>query len=300
MPEFLALGTFDGVHLGHREIIKTTVREAIANGCKSRIIFFALPPKFYFSGEKENFLITLPKEREKLIESLRADFTESIIFDSFIAQTSAEEFFKHVLLEKYNAKGIAVGPDFTFGKNREGNKLFLENECKKNNIIFLKIPFLKYNEHKISSSLIRNYLFAGKITEANSCLGYNYFFSGTIKRGAGIGRQLGFPTANMSVKPLKIIPPGIFTAHAYVCNEKYNAVLSIGKRPTLNTLSGRLIPEVHILDFNKNIYEKEMRIELLDFIRGEKKFSSKDELVSQIQQDKQFAVDYFNNKNRVK
>jgi riboflavin kinase/FMN adenylyltransferase len=272
---FLAIGTFDGVHLGHRKIIKAAVREALRRGLKSRIVYFPFPPKFFFSGEAEGCLITLPEEREKLLCDLRPDGVEAVPFDKALSSMSADAFFNGLLLGKYKAGGLCVGPDFAVGKGREGHLDFLREASKAAGIAFKSVAFAKRGGHRISSSLIRSHLREGAVEEANRCLGWAYTASGPVIRGAGLGRKLGFPTANVGVHPSKILPPGIFAAKVKVGHETFNAVLSVGRRPTVNTLGGRVILEAHILDFSRMIYGKKVEVTFLKHLRPERKFNSR-------------------------
>lgn len=293
MLNFLAIGTFDGVHLGHRKIIKTAIREALCRGLKSRIVYFPFPPKFFFSGETEGCLITLPEERERLIADLRPDEVEALPFDKALSSMSADAFFTGLLLGKFKVGGLCVGPDFAVGKGREGHLDFLRGASKEAGIAFKSVAFATRGGHRISSSLIRSHLREGAVEEANRCLGWNYIASGPVIKGAGLGRKLGFPTANVGVHPSKILPPGIFAAKVKVGHESHNAVLSVGRRPTVNTLGGRVILEAHILDFSRMIYGKKVEVTFLKHLRPERKFNSRDSLVAHINADIATARKFF-------
>lgn len=287
------MGTFDGVHLGHRRIIRAAVREALRRGLKSRIVYFPFPPKFFFSGESENCLITLPAERARLIEDLRPDIAEPLAFDRELSLMPAGEFFSSMVLGRFNAAGLCVGPDFAVGKGREGHIAYLRAASAAAGIAFKAVAFSRRGGHRISSSLIRSHLRAGAVGEANRCLGWEYFASGPVIKGAGIGRKLGFPTANVGVAPAKILPPGIFAARAHVGRETFNAVLNVGRRPTVASLEGRMILEAHLLDFSRTIYGKDLRVTFLKHIRPERKFSSRQSLVRHIREDIAAARRYF-------
>jgi len=254
MLNFLTIGTYDGVHLGHRRIILAAVCEALRRGMRSRVVYFPVPPKFFFSGEAGNCLITLPGERERLILGLRPDSVEALPFDAALSSMDAADFFREMVLGRFAAGGLCVGPDFAVGRGREGHLAFLRSASREAGIAFRSMPFATRGGHKISSSLIRAHLRAGAVQEANACLGWNYSVSGPVIKGAGLGRKLGFPTANIGADPAKILPPGIFAARVKVEHESFNAVLSVGRRPTVNTLGGRMILEAHLLDFSRMIY----------------------------------------------
>ncbi len=285
MLNFVAIGSFDGVHRGHRRIIRAAIREALRRGMESRVVYFPFPPKFFFSGETTDCLITLPEERERLIESLRPGLVEPLVFNNALSSMPAPDFFSRVVLERYKAGGLCVGPDFAVGRGREGHADFLRRACAESGIAFRAVPFTRRGGHKISSSLIRSHLRAGAVEEANVCLGWEYSVSGPVIKGAGLGRKLGFPTANVGAHPAKILPPGIFAARVRVGRETFGAVLSVGRRPTLNTLGGRMLLEAHILDFSRDIYGRTVEVTFLKHIRAERRFSSKEALVEHIRSD---------------
>jgi riboflavin kinase/FMN adenylyltransferase len=290
---FVAIGTFDGVHLGHRRILRAAVREALRRGMRSRVVYFPLPPKFFFSKETGNCLITLPEEREALLESLRPGFVEPLAFDQALSAMPAADFFSRVVLDRLQAGGLCVGPDFAVGRGREGHLDFLKAASRQAGIAFKAVPFSRRGGHKISSSLIRAHLRAGAVEEANACLGWTYTVSGPVIKGAGLGRQLGYPTANVGAHPAKILPPGIFAARVKVGREVFNAVLSVGSRPTVNTLGGKMILEAHLLDFSRMIYGKTVEVSFLKHLRPERKFASKESLIKHIQDDIVVARRYF-------
>lgn len=293
MLNFVTIGTFDGVHRGHRRIIRTAVREALRRGMASHVTYFPLPPKFFFSGETGNCLITLPEERERLIESLRPDVVAPLVFNKALCSMPAADFFSRVVLDRSRAGGLCVGPDFAVGRGREGHLDFLRAASREAGIVFKAVPFTRRGGHKISSSLIRAHLREGKIAEANFCLGWEYSVSGPVVKGAGLGRKLGYPTANIGAHPAKILPPGIFAARVRVGHGLHNAVLSVGVRPTVNALGGKMVLEAHILDFSGMLYGKNLEVTFLEHIRPERKFASKESLVRHIAGDIAAARQYF-------
>ncbi|HBA60659.1 MAG TPA: riboflavin biosynthesis protein RibF [Elusimicrobia bacterium] len=293
MQNFLTIGTYDGVHLGHRKIIRTAMREALKRGMKSRVVYFPVPPKFFFSGEKTNCLITLPAEREKLLSDLRPDGVEALPFDRKLASMHAGDFFQDLVVGRFGAGGLCVGPDFAVGKGREGHLDFLREACMASGMYFKSVNFARRLGHKISSSLIRAHLRAGAVEEANICLGWAYSASGPVIKGAGIGRQIGFPTANVGVHPAKILPPGIFASRVKVDGESFNAVLNVGKRPTVESLGSKVVLEAHLLDFSRMIYGKTLEVTFLRHIRPERKFSSRESLIEHIKSDIAAARKFF-------
>jgi riboflavin kinase/FMN adenylyltransferase len=293
MSSYLTIGTYDGVHLGHQKIIKTLIRESLKRGLASALAYFPLPPRLFFSNETENCLITLPGEREELIRRLRVEHITEVPFDSVLAEMSAEKFFNNIILKAHGAAGLCVGQDFAFGKGRRGSIEFLRRHCAAAGIRFKAMSFVTFGGHKISSSLIRTFLRNGRVEEANKCLGWNYSASGKVIRGAGLGRRLGFPTANIAVHPAKILPPGIFAAKVRLDKEVFYGVVNVGRRPTVDSLGGRLLLEVHILDFDRDIYGRRLETEFLRHLRPEHKFGSKEALQRQILQDIRIARKYF-------
>ncbi len=293
MPDFVAIGSFDGVHRGHRRMIRAAMREALRAGMRSRVVYFPVPPKFFFSGESENCLITLPEERERLIASLRPDVVEPLPFTREVSLMSAHEFFSEMVLGRYRAGGLCVGPDFAVGRGREGHLSFLREACWREGVALRKVPFSMRGGHRISSSLIRAHLRAGAVEEANVCLGWDYSVSGPVIRGAGLGRKLGFPTANVGADPAKILPPGIFAATVKAAGGVHRAVVNVGRRPTLDTLGSRVILEAHILDFSRSIYGRAIEVTFLKHLRPERRFGSKESLVRHIRSDIAAAGRFF-------
>jgi riboflavin kinase / FMN adenylyltransferase len=285
MPHFLAIGSFDGVHLGHRRLLRAAVRGALKLGLPCRVLYFPRPPKFFFSGENENCLITLPAEREALLRSLGPDQVAPLEFGGAFSRLSAGEFFEGLVRKGLMAGGLCVGPDFAVGRGREGHSAFLRRACRGAGIAFRTVPFALLGGHRVSSSRVRALLRAGAVEEANACLGWNYSASGPVVRGAGLGRKLGFPTANIAVDSAKILPPGIFAARVRVSGGIHDAVLNVGRRPTVGTLGGRLILEAHLLDFSRDIYGEEMAVTFLRHLRPERRFGSKEALIAHITAD---------------
>ena len=204
----------------------------------------------------------------------------------------AETFLAEYLVKCRNAGGIAAGEDFSFGKNRECDISGLERLCRRYGLLFIKQDFMLYGGKKISSSLIREMLTVGQTENAAACLGRYYSISGTVEHGAGIGRTMGFPTANIAVPKEKLLPSGVYAAITEACGTKYPSVAVIGHRPTLNTLGCRIITESHLIGFSGDLYGKYVSLELCGKLRDERKFSSKDELMRQIAADKAAAEEY--------
>ena len=297
MKNFIILGTFDGVHIGHRALIQSAMAMAKTHDMRRLVLYFTFPPKFYFTGIKENCLLTAADEKQSLIEQCGCDSAEPLEFTAELAKMPAETFFAEYLVKCRNAGGIAAGADFSFGKNRECDILGLERLCHKYGLHFVKQDFMLHNGKKISSSLIRQMLSAGQAENAAACLGRHYSISGTVEHGAGIGRTMGFPTANIAAPKEKLLPPGVYAAITETLGAAYPSVAVIGCRPTLETLGCRIITESHLIGFSGDLYGKYVNLELCGKLRDERKFSSKDELIKQIADDKAAAEEYFNSLN---
>ncbi|HOW90328.1 MAG TPA: riboflavin biosynthesis protein RibF, partial [Elusimicrobiales bacterium] len=279
MPCYLTIGTYDGVHLGHRKLIRALLRESLRSGMPSSLLYFPEPPKCLFSGETANFLITLPEEREALIRGLGVERVARFPFRSRLAGMSAESFFRSVIIGKQRAGGLCVGHDFAVGKGRLGNVEFLRRRCAESGLRFKTTPFASMGGHKISSSLIRTLLRAGHVEEAGARLGRNYSVSGPVVRGAGIGRGLGFPTANIGAHPAKILPPGVFAVRARL--EKgvvLCGVANVGRRPTVEGSDGRPLLEAHLFGCARDLYGLRLEVEFLKHLRSERRFGSREAL----------------------
>jgi len=286
MKNFITVGTFDGVHLGHREILRALAREAGELGLKSCAAYFPVPPKAVLSGKTAQSMLTLPAERERLIFNCGVDHAAPVEFTKELANESPEKFFAEVIIGKLHAGGLLAGQDFAFGKNRAGHVNWLRQKCAEKNISLAVMHFVKSGGHKISSSAIRAFLHAGKVSEAAALLGRNYTAKGMVIKGEGVGRKLGFPTANLAVDERKILPRGVFDARARLDGREFCAVANVGFRPTVNPVHAAApLCEVHILDFSRDIYGMELEVEFISLLRGETRFNSVAELTAAIRAD---------------
>ena len=200
---------------------------------------------------------------------------------------SAEKFFKNILLNKYNMGGLLIGADFALGKNRQAGSEWLKERCVQEKIPFEIVRFYKTGTQKISSSLIRKTLAGGDIERANLLLGRPYELTGKVVKGQQLGRQLGFPTANLDTGIYKVLPLGVFAVKVRVDKKFYDGFCNIGFRPTVNTINGSLpLVEVHIFDFDADIYGKNITIWFAEKLRNETKFTSLPALVAQLKKDR--------------
>jgi riboflavin kinase / FMN adenylyltransferase len=307
----ITIGTFDGVHSGHLQIIKQLKREAEINKGESVIITFDPHPRMVIhtpDGGKKNIqlLNTLP-EKIELLSKQQIDHLVVVPFTEEFSNQTAEDYISQFLVSNFQPKTIITGYDHRFGKNRSGDYKMLEKFQEEFNYKVKEIPAHILDHVTISSTRIRNALNSGEIAIANECLGYDYFFEGKVIEGNKLGRTLGFPTANLEIKDkTKLIPAdGIYAVNVSIGKEKatddlfisesfHHGMMSIGIRPTIGD-NKRMI-EVNIFDFNENIYGRILRVYVKYFLRKEEKFNSLEELKHQIEIDEINARKLFNNK----
>ncbi|GGB24073.1 bifunctional riboflavin kinase/FAD synthetase [Mucilaginibacter rubeus] len=283
----VTIGTFDGVHLGHRKIISGIKELAESTGGETVILTFFPHPRMILHPEDESLkLITTIAEKAELLERIGVDHLIITPFSRDFSNQSAESYIRDVLVNKIGTKKIVIGYDHRFGKDRQGGFEDLQRLSPVYGFDVVEIPEQDINEVAISSTRIRNALLSGDIHLANAFLGYPFFITGKVVRGDQIGRQLGYPTANIVVEEkYKLIPcDGIFAVTVIIADQKYKGMAYIGSRPTVNGLTRNI--EVNIFDFGEEIYNQTIRMEFHHYIRGDVKFSSLDELKVQLAQDK--------------
>lgn len=274
----IALGYFDGVHIGHRAVIKSAVDFAKKNNTKSAVITFSDHPYCYFKGVCPKYILTR-EEREKRIASLGIDYLYELNFEDF-ALLTAKEYLNNILINYFHPISISTGWNHNFGKNKSGNVNFLEEQAKNYNYKYFKIPPQKINNEIISSTKIRKLLSEGNIEKANLMLGQNFSIEGEIVKGNQIGRTIGFRTANLVYPPELIeLPYGVYAVDTIYGK----GIANFGIRPTINGSHTSL--EAHILNFEKDIYGEIINVNFNKMIRTEKKFPSLDALKKQINLD---------------
>jgi len=287
----ITLGTFDGIHLGHKEIIEAVVQKATEFGGRSLLITFSPHPRKVIPGGNKIKLLSTLSEKKKIIETFGMDNLLVIQFTKEFSQQTPEEFVDKYLINGIGVKEIVIGYDHHFGKGRGGDIEILKKKGEEIGFGVTAVPEYKIDDIIVSSTKIRKALIAGDIVNANKMLGRFYSFEGVVVPGDKRGRELGFPTANLLVENEdKLLPAtGIYAAECIVEEKKHNALLSIGSRPTFHE-AGEIIPEVYIIDFNKQIYNQTVRVNVVDRLRGEEKFSSAEELVKQMKNDKETGL----------
>ena len=289
-PTVATIGFFDGVHLGHRYLINQVKIAASQCGWCSSIITFPVHPRQVIQSDYQPSLLSSPEEKIELLASTGIDNCILLPFTRELSQLTAWEFMQ-LLYDKYKVRMLVIGYDHRFGHNRAET---FEDYCRygrKLGIHIMQATAYTQEQDKVSSSAIRRALLSGEVSTAMKYLGYNYFMQGTVVSGYQVGRKIGFPTANLQVDfPNKLIPAiGVYAVRVSVNGQNYKGMLNIGHRPTLNNGTNLSI-EVHILDFEGDIYQQPMRIEFVDFLRPEAKFNSVDELALQIQKDKEATL----------
>jgi riboflavin kinase/FMN adenylyltransferase len=289
----LTIGNFDGVHLAHQKIIEKTREIAQKNNLSSALLSFEPHPISFLNKNKNefnhNFRITNLANKIKLLKKYNLDYIIILPFNNSLSSIKANNFIEDILINKFNVKSLIIGYDFTFGKGREGNFKTLESyNFDLHEINPIKILDNNNYEITISSSLARQYLKCGEIKLLNQILGHNFAIDGIVVEGQKIAGQLGYKTANINHK-INLIKPkfGVYKTQTFIYEENkfYDSITNFGIKPTFDNSSSKPIFETHLLDFSKNLYHKKIRVEFLDFIRDEKKFSSIEELKNQISLD---------------
>ena len=286
-PCVATIGCFDGVHRGHKYLLKQVRSAAKQRGLKSAFITFPTHPRKILQADYQPKLLSCLAQKTELIDKLDADYCILMPFTHKLSELTAREFMQH-LHDEYNVRALVIGYDHRFGHNRSEGFM---DYCHFGNEIGIEVIQAKAmieDGVSISSSLIRQLIQMGNLIEANHYLGYHYFIDGTIVGGYKVGRKLGFPTANLLPScPDKLIPgEGVYAVYAHVNGKRYRAMLNIGHRPTVNN-GPELSIEAHILDFEGDIYNEHMRIEFIRMIRKEKKFDSLEKLTEQLADDKE-------------
>lgn len=287
------IGSFDGVHLGHRQLIRRIVQMAKEIDGESILITFHPHPRSIVDPENVKLLTTL-KEKLEVLETLKVDNVVVVPFDLSFSQQPPQEYVEEFLIKKISPVALVIGYDHRFGKDRRGDiNLLHDYEDQFVNGI-TEISKKVIQDIAISSSKIRSYLAGGHIEEANGLLDYYYMLSGKVVSGDKIGREIGYPTANIHIEDSqKLIPAeGVYAARAMIGDQVFNGMLYIGTRPTVNEGTTTKI-EINIFDFDQNIYDQEIRVSLYAFIRGGEKMSSLEQLQQQLGKDKIATIKYF-------
>ncbi|WP_256014425.1 bifunctional riboflavin kinase/FAD synthetase [Desertivirga xinjiangensis] len=307
----VTIGTFDGVHFGHSKIISRLTEVARQTGGESVILTFFPHPRMILHPEDSNLkLINTIDEKAELLEKLGVDHLIITPFTRDFSNLSAETYIQQILVDKIGTKKIIIGYDHRFGKDRQGNIEALQLYCKEYDYSVEEIPEQDIHEVKVSSTQIRESLSKGDVETAEDFLGYPFFLTGKVIKGDRLGRQMGFPTANLLIpETYKLIPSdGIYAVHVELLSKPlplpadqplvpaihhpvsntYKGMAYIGNRPTINGMTRNI--EVNIFDFDKEIYRQFVRLHFVNFVRDDMRFNNLDELKQQIEKDKQAVL----------
>jgi riboflavin kinase/FMN adenylyltransferase len=291
-PTIVTIGTFDGVHLGHKKIIDLIIGSAKELNCESLVLTFFPHPRAVLQEGTEMKQLTTLDEKITLLENLGINHLVIHPFDKEFSRLTAEEFVQKVLVDTFNVKKIIIGHDHRFGRNRTANIDDLTAYGLKYGFEVAQISAEEINEVAISSTKIRTALEEGNISLANDYLGYKYSLTGTIVKGKQLGRTIGYPTANIAIEEdYKLIPNnGVYIAKCCVEGKAIFGMMNIGTRPTVEGITQTI--EVHFFDFSQNLYGQTLTVSLLKRMRSEQKFESLDALKEQLARDKETALAY--------
>ena len=279
----VAIGNFDGVHLGHQKVLKQAKTKAINNKLKFGVVTFEPMPVMFFNKKIIHHRINTLDQKIEYLKKFKVDFLLIIKFNKKISNLKYKEFIKKILSKKLNSKFIFISQNFRFGKNREGNvKRLKENESFFSYRTCVSPLFFKKNKI-LSSSVIRNEIRRGNIDKANKSLGREWVIEGKVTKGQRRGRKIGFPTCNINIKNYVLPHLGVYSVKVEVSNLKRFGIANIGYRPTFR--GKKLLLEVNIFNLKANLYNKKIKVSFIKFIRSEKKFNNMKQLKIQIKKD---------------
>ena len=285
----LLIGNFDGLHLGHQKLFKLAKKYKKKNNLKIGVITFDPIPKMFFNKSLLNYRISNLNQKIIYFKNFNIDFLIVKKFNLQFSKIKALTFIKEIIYKKLKANYIFVSNNFRFGNKREGSVKLLKSLQKKYNYKIINPNPLKKKNKIISSTLIRNLLSNGKIFNVNKLLKRNWAIEGIVKKGRGMGKKIGFPTCNIDLNDYVIAKPGVYAVKVLQGKSKktLKGIANLGYRPTFN--QKKIILEVNIFNFNRNLYNKKLTVKFIKFIRGEKKFKGIDQLRKQIKLDLQIA-----------
>ena len=296
----VALGNFDGLHVGHREIMQTAIDAAKEGGMKSLCFTFSNHP-FNFILQRDDSdpdavkLICTEEEKIALVEGMGFDILVNIPFDESIMTMRAHDFFETIVLSKLNAGFVSVGFNYTYGARAEGKPDMLVRECEAAGIRCNIHEAVVVEGNVVSSTLIREMISTGNMEMTAKLLGRPYSFSGTVSHGKRLGSKMGIPTINIPAPARQMLPPnGVYFSRINIGGKTYKSVSNIGVNPTVNKAGAAKTIETNIFDFDEDAYGKDVTVYFDHFSRGERKFRDKDELFEQIARDCANSIDYYN------
>jgi riboflavin kinase/FMN adenylyltransferase len=289
----LAIGNFDGIHLGHQKILQLLEEKATKRALPSLVLTFSPHPEKIL-GEKIVKMIQTLDQRVREIEKFGIEAVLIVPFDESFSSLSGQDFVQKIVVNTLKAKEVIVGDNFRFGKNREGDISLLQQQASRLDFQVYSIPPVVKDGMVVSSSLIRSSLQEGKIEIANNLLGRLFEIEGSVVKGKSRGKALGFPTANIATEN-EIIPSGVFITTSWIDSESFPSLTNVGNRPTFH--QKETIIESFIIGLNKDLYGEKIRVNFIKKIRDEMKFNTPDDLSQQIKKDLEEAKDYFSLKN---
>jgi riboflavin kinase/FMN adenylyltransferase len=281
----LAIGFFDGVHLGHQQIIRQTISDARQHDAVAVVLTFDRHPNSVVAPDKVPPLIYSLPQKLRAIESLGADALLLIQFDKKFSEQTGEEFIRSLARDFGKIHSVCVGADFVFGHKRSGNVALLKKLGAELNFQVHGLSAVSLDDQVVSSTRIRETIRAGNFDAASQMLGRTYAISGRVVEGDRLGHKLGFPTANLDTTNLVLPPNGVYSGCTKLKGQFYRVALNIGLRPTIASAKPQLRVEAHLLDFSGELYGKELEVEMGEKLRDEQKFSSATELSEQIARD---------------
>lgn len=290
----LTLGTFDGVHIGHKKILERVIQNTENKEFESLVLTFFPHPRMVLQGQSEIKLLNTIEEKIYLLEKIGIQNLVIHPFDESFSRLTAEEFVKTVLVEKFHIQKIIIGHDHRFGRNRTANIDDLITFGKQYGFEVEQISVQEINDVSISSTKIRKALLEGNMVLANEYLGYDYFLTGTVFKGKQLGRTIGFPTANLKIKEnYKLIPKnGVYIVKSIINQRTVFGMMNIGFNPTVG--GENLSIEIHYFNFNADLYNQKVSVSILQYLRPEQKFDSVTLLKEQLEKDATTALAYFN------
>ena len=281
----ILIGNFDGLHLGHQKLFSLADNFKKKYSLKVGVLTFEPMPKMYFNKNIKNFRVSSQNQKINLLKNLNVDFVITKRFNKEFSRTKSIDFIQKILKKKLNARFIFVSNNFKFGNKREGDVIQLIKFEEKCNYKIIKPKPLIVKNKIVSSSLIRNYLQNGKLTQVNKLLNRNWSVRGKVIKGKQLGKKIGFPTANIDIKDYVLACPGVYAVKVKIKENSKNikGIANLGYRPTFN--GKKILLEVHLFNFSGNLYNKDLTVEFLKFIRKEKKFNNVNQLRAQIKKD---------------
>ena len=285
----IAIGNFDGVHEGHKKVFYETKKFAKKNKTKFGVLTFTPLPVMFFNNKIKNHRLAIEEQKFELFRKNKVDFVINIKFNKKFSNISAENFIKKIIYKKIKPKLLAVSKNFKFGKNRRGDVRLLKRYGSNYGYQLLNIKPFKHFKKVVSSTKIRKYLMRGEVELANRLLSRTWFIQGKVIAGRKIGRKLGYRTCNINVKDYILPKVGIYIVKVAI-NLKtkiYGGVAYLGSRPTFN--GKNIFLEINIFGINENLYNKKLKVYFLKFLRGDRKFSSSNQLIRQMNKDVIFA-----------